>query len=43
MSIAASKGWPGRLAWFRPWHWVMLLTVVTLLWQAQALHLDQRL
>ncbi|MNF33673.1 SdiA-regulated [compost metagenome] len=43
MSITASKGRPGRLALFTPWRWALLLATVALLWQMQALHLDQRL
>ena len=39
----AVKDRTGRLALFTPWRWAMLLGTVALLWQMQALHLDQRL
>lgn len=39
----AVKDRPGRLVLFTPWRWGLLLVAVALLWQMQALHLDQRL
>lgn len=43
MPIAARKGWPLRLALFKPRRWALLLGAVALLWQGSTLHLDQRL
>jgi uncharacterized protein YjiK len=43
VQIAVSKGRPLRLVPFSVWRWGLLAAMLALLWQAHALHLDQRL